>query len=313
MKYIFIFFFLFNILHANSFDLASKLYKQKQFSKSFKLFTKLAYNGNINSQYNIGIMYYNGIGVKEDKTLAFIWLSTAAKRGHRLAQNKLGFMYEKGIIPNIKNTKKALQEYYKSATQNYELAQLNLAMHYNQFLDKDSTKKAFYWYSLAHNNGNVAATNNLASMYYFGQGTKSNYEKAGKLYTIAAKANDKLAQYNLSMMYYSGEYFNKSPEKSYYWLKRSAINGYKIAQMKLAHFYREGNNLVNKNYKKALYWYFKAASQKHPAAQYYVGYCYYHGYGIKKDIKKASYWMYLSSKNGYKNATRFMKRNKLYY
>jgi len=313
MKSFILFILLSTIVIANSFDVASNYYKKKEYKKAFNLFTKLAYNGNLNAQYNIGIMYYNGIGINEDKTLAFIWLSSSAKKGHRLAQNKLGFMYEKGIIPNMKSTKKAIKEYYKSANQNYEIAQLNLAMHYNQFIDKDSTKKALYWYTLAYKNGNMAATNNLASMYYFGQGTKVNYKKAAVLYTIAAKSNDMLAQYNLSMMYFSGEHFKRNPEKSYYWLKKSAINGYKIAQMKLAHFYREGNNLVNQNYKKSLYWYFKAAEQKHPPAQYYVGYSYYYGYGIKKDLKKAAYWLHLSSENGYKSAGSFMKRNKLYY
>jgi len=313
MKYLLSLILLSSFVFSISFTEASDYYKNKQFKKAFKSFKNLSYLGNVNSQYNLAIMYYNGIGVQKDKTMAFIWLSTASKAGHMLAQNKLGYMYEKGIIADIKDTSKAIQLYTKSANQGYDIAQLNLAMYYGQRVDKQSVKKAFYWYTKAHENKNIAATNNLGSMYYFGQSVKTNYKQAAKLYTIAAKADDKLAQYNLSMMYYSGEHYKKDPKQSYYWLKKSAVNGYKVAQLKLANFYREGNSLVNQDYKKALYWYFKSAQQEHPPAQYYVGYCYYYGYGIEKDLKKAAYWMYLSSKNGYASAKSFMKRKKLYY
>ena len=296
------------------FEDASNYYKKNNFKKAFSLYEQLAYNGNIDAQYNLGIFFYNGIGVKQNKVLAFIWLSTAASKNHKLAQNKLGFMYEKGDIPNIKNKKKALQEYLKSAKQNYDIAQLNLAMYYNQLANNDSLKQAFFWYSKAAKNGNIAAINNLGNMYYFGQSVKHNYKKAASLYTKAAKKGDMLAQYNLSMMYFSGEYYKKDGEMAYYWLKKSSINGYKVAQLKLANFYRQGNNIVvEKDFKKALYWYFKAAQQKYPPAQYYVGYCYFYGYGIKKDLKKAAFWMNLSKENGYNNAKLFMQRKKLYY
>jgi len=313
MKNLIFLFFLLNLLYSNNFSEASKYYENKQYKKAFEIYDKLARKNNANAQYNLALMYYNGIGVTKNRIQAFIWLTTASKLNHKEAQNKLAYMYEKGIIPDIKNIKKALELYKKSANQNYDIAQLNLAMHYAQFINKKSTKKAFYWYTKAFNNNNIVATNNLATMYYFGNGTKKDYKKAAKLYTIAAKANDKLAQYNLAMMYYSGSGIKKDFSLAHKWLKKSAINGNKLAQLKLGHFYRQGNNLVNQDYNKALYWYFKAAAQKYPPAQYYVGFCYYNGYGIKKDIQKATYWMYLSSKNGYKFAKDFMKRNKLYY
>jgi len=301
-------------LNSSIFEEASNHYKQKNFKKAFSLYKQLAYKGNVDAQYNLGIFYYNGIGVKQNKVLAFIWLSTASSKNHSLAQNKLGYMYEKGEIPDIKNKKHALEQYLKSAKQDYNIAQLNLGMYYNQLTDKNSLKQAFYWYTKAANNGNVAAMNNLANMYYFGQSIKHDYQKAASLYKKAALKDDMLAQYNLSMMYYMGEYLSKNGDKSAYWLKKSAINGYKIAQLKLANFYKDGNNiLVNKDLKKALYWYFKSAKQKYPPAQYYVGYCYFYGYGIKKDIKKAAYWMNLAKENGYNNAKLFMKRQKLYY
>jgi len=304
----------FSYINAVTYKQASQYYKDKQYTESFNAYKELAISGNVNAQYNLGIFYYNGIGVKKDKVLAFIWLSTASKKNHKLAQNKLGYMYEKGDIPDIKNIDHALLEYYKSAIQNYELAQLNLAMYYNQKATNESYKKAFFWYEKAMENGNVAAINNIANMYYFGQYVKKSYKKASEQYLIASKEGDMLAQYNLSMMYHSNEYVKDDGEKTLYWLEKSSLNGYKVAQLKLANFYKEGNNsVVNKDYKKALYWYFMSAKQNYAPAQYYVGYFYYYGYAVKKDLKIAAYWMNKSKENGYASAKRFMERKKLYY
>jgi len=300
--------------NAASYEKASNYYKNNQYKLSFLEYKDLANSGNTNAQYNLGIFYYNGIGVKQDKVLAFIWLQTASKNNHKLAQNKLGYMYEKGDIPDIKNIDKALEQYHKSAIQDYELAQLNLAMIYYQRANKESYKKALYWYEKAAEKGNLAALVNIANMYYFGQYVKKDYKKAADLYLQASNKDDMLAQYNLSMMYYSGEYFEANGEKTLHWLQKSAINGYKIAQLKLANFYKEGNNsVVNKDTKKALYWYFMSAKQNHPPAQYYVGYFYFYGYSVKKNKKIAAYWMNKSKNNGYASAKRFMLRNKLYY
>jgi TPR repeat protein len=301
-------------IQSVTFKQASTYYKNKEYSKSFAAYKELAEKGNINAQYNLGILYYNGIGTVKDKVNAFIWLSTAAQKNHKVAQNKLGYMYEKSEIPALKDIPQAIREYYKSAKQDYDLAQLNLGMHFNNSLDDASYKRAFFWYTKAMNNGNVAAMNNIANMYYFGQGIKKSYKMAANLYLKAAKLGDKLAQYNLSMMYYSGEHFKKNGDLSFYWLKESAKQNYSIAQIKLANFYKEGNNsLVNKDHKKALYWYFKAAKQNYAPAQYYVGYYYFKGFAIKKDLKMAAYWMSKAKKNKYNNAAKFMKRHNLKY
>ena len=155
-----------SILNSNTFEDASKYYKNKQYKKAFELYTQLANRNNANAQYNLALMYYNGIAVAKNVQLAFIWLSSAAEQGHMQAQNMLGYFYEKGIIPELKDEEKAIELYTKSAKQGYDIAQLNLGMYYAKFINKESSKKAFYWYTKAHENGNIVATNNLATIYY---------------------------------------------------------------------------------------------------------------------------------------------------
>jgi uncharacterized protein len=48
------------------------------------------------AQFNLGLIYHKGQGIKQDYKQAFVWYSKAAESGHAYAQNNLGFMYNKG-------------------------------------------------------------------------------------------------------------------------------------------------------------------------------------------------------------------------
>ena len=312
--YIYLIILLLNInAYAKVFDKAVQFYLNNDYYNAFTIFKQLANNGNANAQYNLAMMYYKGEGTQKNKILAFIWFNTASKEGNKLAQNKLGTMYANGEVVGTKDKLKATKEYLKSALQNYDIAQLNLGIQYNSNIKEESLKRAFFWYTQAANNGNLAAINNLGNMYYAGQSVKKDLKKAYELYFKAANKGDKLAQFNLSMMYYNGEYIKQSDKKTLYWLNLSAEQGLAIAQVKLGTFYREGYNLVNKDFKKALYWYYEAAKQEWPEGEFYIGFSYFHGLGINQSNKKAAYWMAKAKKHGYTHAGTFMKRNNLKY
>ena len=297
-----------SILYGGSFEDASRLYQKGSFKEAFKGFEALAKKGNPNAQYNLGMMYYNGTGVTQNKIMAFVWLELASNNGNKVAQNKLGSMYEKGEVKGTKDQLKAVNEYLKASLQNYNVAQLNLAMKYNDSLKEENQKIAFFWYQKSANNGNTAAMNNLANMYYHGQATKRDYKKAYDLYFKAASLGDHIAQFNLAMMYYNGEYVKQSYKEAITWLSFSAQYGYPLAQVRLGNFYKEGA-IVEKDYKKALYWYYEAAKQNDGSGQYSMGICYFYGYGVEKNIQKAKLWMELALENGYDGATSFLKRN----
>ncbi len=307
-KYLVLSSLLLSELNGGAFENNVALYKKGLYKEAFVGFEKLAKSGNANAQYNLGMMYYNGVGVKKNKILAFVWLEQASNNGNKLAQNKLGYMYEKGEVKGTKDEAKAINEYLKSALQNYNFAQLNLAMKYSEHPTKANLDLAFYWYQKAANNGNTAAMNNLANMYYHGQSVQKDYKKAFEYYFKSASLGDYIAQFNLAMMYYNGEYVKQSDKDALTWLTFAGDSGYPNAQVRLGNFYREGM-VVKQNYKTAFYWYSKAAEQNDSAGQYYVGFCYYHGLGIEKNLPKAKHWMETSAMNGYSGAINFLKRN----
>jgi hypothetical protein len=49
------------------------------------------------SQYDIGIMYFKGIGIGRDYAIAYRWLHMAANQGHAKAQNDLAVLLSKGV------------------------------------------------------------------------------------------------------------------------------------------------------------------------------------------------------------------------
>lgn len=46
---------------------------------------------------------------------------------------------------------------------------------------------------------------------------------------------------------------------------------------------------VQNDYSQAIDW-LKKSAESYVPAQYYLGWCYYHGYGVSKDLKQAAYW-----------------------
>ena len=59
-------------------------------------YRKAAEQGFAEAQYNLGVMYANGQGVRQDYTQAVQWYRKAAEQGLAEAQYNLGVMYAKG-------------------------------------------------------------------------------------------------------------------------------------------------------------------------------------------------------------------------
>ena len=62
----------------------------------------------------MGVCYYNGEGVDQDKAVAVEWLRKAAEQGYARAQNNLGYCYEYGQGVD-KDTAVAVEWYRKAA------------------------------------------------------------------------------------------------------------------------------------------------------------------------------------------------------
>jgi tetratricopeptide (TPR) repeat protein len=69
---------------------------KKDDAEAVKWFRRAAEQGFAMAQYGLGLCYYNGEGVKEDKAEAVKWFRKAAKQGDAMAQYSLGLCYHNG-------------------------------------------------------------------------------------------------------------------------------------------------------------------------------------------------------------------------
>ena len=71
-------------------------YNSGDFETALAEWTPLAEQGDVNAQYNLGVMYANGYGVPENDKTAVKWYTLAAEQGLTVGQFNLGAMYDLG-------------------------------------------------------------------------------------------------------------------------------------------------------------------------------------------------------------------------
>ena len=96
---------------------------------AFKEFLIAAKEGHVFAEFNVGLMYEQGLGVEKDVHEAFYWYEKSAEQGNSAAQFNLGVCYENGIGNSI-DYEKANEWYRKAAVQGDGLAIGNLGMLY---------------------------------------------------------------------------------------------------------------------------------------------------------------------------------------
>lgn len=64
---------------------------------------------------------------------------------------------------------------------------------------------------------------------------------------------------------------------------------------------------VNGDFKAAKKLFEKVANKKEACSQFQLGMMYYYGHGIKKNVKKAKFWLKKASKNGFLKASEQLK------
>ena len=80
----------------DDFEHALDACKREGYKTAYKLFLRLAEQGDCRAQCSLGWIYENGKGIPQDYKEAVKWYRLAAEQGHPEAQYKLGVMHENG-------------------------------------------------------------------------------------------------------------------------------------------------------------------------------------------------------------------------
>ena len=137
-----------------------------------------AEQGDVRSQYDLGVCYANGVGVEKNQLEAFNWWNKAANQGYAQAQCELGSCYEKGFGTVI-FTPMANYWYIKAADQGYAAAQYAMGKCYTNGVGvAKSDYNALYWYAVAAMQGHVKAAGEVGIAYAQGKIVPFNREAA---------------------------------------------------------------------------------------------------------------------------------------
>lgn len=206
--------------------------QSKQFASAAALFKTASTQGYAKAQYNLGICYERGIGVKKDPVEAANCYHKAATQGHAMAQYNLAIMLlsrqdvdrtaeamdllTKAAYGGIREAQTYVGEHYlekfqyekavplfqQAAKQNDAQAEYYLGMCYeNGWGVERDLSTALSHYSEASSEGHVIATHCLGMFYERGLGGMPvNKSFAQELYQIAADAGDVTAKFDLERL-----------------------------------------------------------------------------------------------------------------
>ncbi len=174
---------------------------QKDHKKAIVYFQKAAQLGVPEAMNYLSVMYETGDCVEKNEKKAVEWLIKALsiKKDNRFAAYNLGRMFYYGVGV-AKNHKFAFEYYIKAANLGSSDAMNDIGLMYEsgEYLEKDYVK-ATQWYmnSISASNSNKYAAFNMARMYYNGFGVAKNMDRA----YVYADAAVTLSRENMDMHY----------------------------------------------------------------------------------------------------------------
>ena len=124
-------FFKTSLIRKSTFFLAAALLSVSATALDSNQIQRLANQGDAEAQFNLGWMYYQGEGVRQDYAKAFEWYKKVANQGDSNAQFVLGLLYYKGEGVR-QDYAKAAQWFLKVANQGDSDAQAMLGVMYNK-------------------------------------------------------------------------------------------------------------------------------------------------------------------------------------
>ncbi len=131
------------------------------YPKAALWFTEAAHKNIPNAQYNLAVLYHQGLGVKQDTKKAINLYRIAASNNHPEAQYNLGIAHIEGIGADY-NPQIAAYYFQKAAAGGVVEAAYNIGLiQENGLLGEAQPDEAIFWYTLASNRGNAQATEAL--------------------------------------------------------------------------------------------------------------------------------------------------------
>ncbi|WP_338813141.1 tetratricopeptide repeat protein [Bernardetia sp. Wsw4-3y2] len=207
---------------------AKTFYDDENFQEAIPYLEEAAKKGHEGAQFDLGYLYKEGKGTKQDNEKSLFWFKEAAKQESAMAQMAVASIYlvDKNYNEGFKWTKLAAQ-------QGVVEAQYYVGMMYLE--GKGTTKnytEAIKWHKEAIKSNHAEAMFSLGALYAQGIGVKKNKDEAFRLMNKAYKINPNVPEhaYYLGVMYMYGDGVERNPDTAISLMQKAARKGFKPAQ-----------------------------------------------------------------------------------
>ena len=129
---------------AKPVDAAQAAYDRKDYLTALKLWLPRANRGETRAQLAVGVLYFNGTGVKQNYVASLKWLRKAAEQGNPDAQDSIGWQYETGhgVAQDIDAGRRW---FLRSANQGDADGMDHMA---DSYMAESNEPEIYFWYSL---------------------------------------------------------------------------------------------------------------------------------------------------------------------
>jgi TPR repeat protein len=150
--------------HAKSsvnsdFDKAIKLVEEKNFFEAFKVFSDLAEADVPEAQYNLSLLFFNGLGAPKNYKLALYWAWQAHLNEHDNAFSHVNSIFDV-TNEDLRNTvaNQVIEELLLNAQNGDDVAPLKLGKTYLGLFVEAQNQPAYLWLSISQAYGNASAS-----------------------------------------------------------------------------------------------------------------------------------------------------------
>jgi len=204
-------------------------FRNKDYAKAFTEWKTAAEAGQAQAQFDLGVLYAQGLGVQRDLTVAERWYRKAAEQGNAEAEFALGQMYSRGWgVP--RDEADALRWFQMANSPDSDGPATDWSVIEGYGVQQDQ-KQAAYWYELAAQKGHAEAQYNLGRLYAEGKGgIPHDEEQAVRWVRAAASQGYPPALARMGIRYANGQGIAQDTKRAYFWLTLAYLRGDKSVE-----------------------------------------------------------------------------------
>ena len=261
--------------------------------------------GVLDAQYELGLMYANGVGVAQDLEQALAWIRKAAERGMAAAQYLLGTRYATGSAV-AKDERQAFHWFAKAAEQRHARAIWRLGrLHAGQH-----EELAAGCYAQAAELGLAPAQLALGEAYAAGQGVARDDALALHWLQQAAEQGLAAAQHALGDFHAQGRGVPQDADEAAFWYRRAAEQDHPAAHVALELMDHSADGRARKRgrgrgraatteRRRGVERWINAADPGEADGRYHLGLMHERGLGIPADATRAEAWYRLAAQQNH--------------